>query len=244
MTQENGSPFEAQVENLFVYEEPTYSWPDDAISEDYPYYCTLSTFPFLEPLKAYKDVILSELKKADASTNSNFLWHAWPEEHLQTQGIDEQKWTVIPFCYTIPADTGSTVWLSGITPFFPQTIALLKCIPGLKTALISKLGPNTTLVPHSGWPDVSNHVLRVHFCLQLLEPGSTGLVVADTVQYHQEGEFITFDDSLVHHAFNTSNYHDRIVLILDIARPRAAPQGMAEGRNAAESLASFIKNFH
>ena len=49
----------------------------------------------------------------------------------------------------------------------PQTYDLLRQIPNIRTALFSRLGPQTTLSNHRGWADLSNHVLRIHLPLLL-----------------------------------------------------------------------------
>lgn len=56
-----------------------------------------------------------------------------------------------------------------------------------------------------GWGILANHVLRVH--LPLIVPTINGteccaLVCEKQPQYHKVGDFVVFDDSKMHYAFN------------------------------------------
>lgn len=90
-------------------------------------------------------------------------WFDWPEEALYGSSTD---WKVFPLAYTFPAD-GSvpTRWLDKPCAAMPKTAALLRGIPGIRTALISRLGPGSELEPHQGWAALANHVIRCHFVL-------------------------------------------------------------------------------
>jgi hypothetical protein len=72
-----------------------------------------------------------------------------------------------------------------------------------------------------------------------------GLEVEGQPQFHQQGEFIVFDDSKLHRAFNLSPDEDRVVLIFDILRPKHLPVGRATGGHTDELdlfLAEYIKS--
>ncbi len=54
------------------------------------------------------------------------------------------SWSVIPFLHTFPAyDANASVWIERSTQMFPVTTRLLRSIPNIKTALYSKMKPNT-----------------------------------------------------------------------------------------------------
>jgi hypothetical protein len=56
---------------------------------------------------------------------------------------------VFPFCYTFPGnDPSKTEWVDTSMAQCPLTTAVLKSIPGLRTALFSRLGPHTVLGTH------------------------------------------------------------------------------------------------
>jgi aspartyl/asparaginyl beta-hydroxylase (cupin superfamily) len=130
--------------------------------------------------------------------------------------------------------------------------------PILRTALFSRLDAGSRLGAHTGWEDLANHVLRIH--IPLIVPGNTsmandntsqnadnynmglcGVWVDGCVDTHEEGRIIVFDDSKVHRAFNYSN-GERVVLIIDLARPQGLPIGTATGGHSDE-LDDFISGF-
>ncbi|KAF1792723.1 S-adenosyl-L-methionine-dependent methyltransferase [Phytophthora cactorum] len=88
---------------------------------------------------------------------------------------------------------------------------------------VLQVRPNTTLAAHRGWADLANHVLRVHFPLVVptLPNGDPccAMVVGGETTYHAEREFIVFDDSKLHYAFNHHPDETRLVLIVDFYRP-------------------------
>lgn len=169
-------------------------------------------------------------------------WTPWPEYHFREGG--ESDWRVIPFLHTFPAlDASKSRWIEATCRRCPKTIDVLRRLPRLRTALLSKLGPHTKLSAHTGWEDLANFVLRVH--LTLKTPGAArvcGMWVEGEVRHHVEQELIVFDDSKVHKAFNLHPSEARVVLILDLLRPEGQPKGVAVGGHTPE-LDSFIDLF-
>jgi hypothetical protein len=179
-------------------------------------------------------------------------WTAWPEtshyKSSSSEAVDKSNspypasWTVFPLCHCFPANLVSNrAWIQATTAYVPKTTALLKDILGdaLRTALFSRLDPETTLGAHTGWQDLANHVYRVHIPLVVAEGGLCGTWVDGCIETHQVGRPLCFDDSKVHRAFNYSRY-ERIVLILDLARPEILPIGTASGGHS-EELDKFIE---
>lgn len=256
----------------FPYSPPIVKW---RAGEPAPaFYAWRRVYPFLEPLLEWRDVILAEAMAiggdgaaaslpdggdtaasapdggtaAAAAAAPTPRFFDWPETSLY-DGAGGATWRVLPFCHTFPAnDASKTTWLPTSTAACPQTAALLRRIPGLRTALFSRMGPRTELAPHSGWADLSNHVLRVH--MPLLLPGegggggarACGITVGDAVQHHRMGNFIVFDDSKEHSAFNSHPHDTRYVLIFDLVRPPGLPPGKATGATS-EELQGFIDYF-
>jgi hypothetical protein len=142
--------------------------------------------------------------------------------------------------------------------------------PTLRTALFSQLAPNTVLEPHTGWADLANHVLRLHIPLVVPSTSSSlsscdndnnnhnnnndtmlcGTWVDGCVETHKVGRPLLFDDSKIHRAFNYSSSSSsdttttkpitRIVLIVDLERPKDLPLGTATGGHS-EELDAFIQ---
>ena len=264
----------------FLYSPPLCSW--NAAAPAPAFFAWRRVFPFLEPLLAFRSAILEEAlavgrrsggscaSSSSGSSSSGAAeeasppvssgrWFDWPETTLY-DAAGGASWRVLPFCHTFPAsDASKTTWLAPAAAACPQTAALLRRIPGLRTALFSRMGPGTVLEPHAGWADLSNHVLRVH--MPLLVPGdeeaaaaaaaaggggggarSCGVTVGEEVHFHRTGEFIVFDDSKMHSAFNSHASGERLVLIFDLARPPGLPPGQATGATTDE-LQGFINYF-
>lgn len=195
-------------------------------------------FPAVGALLAAAPAIAAELRAADAAAG----WTAWPETALYVPA-DGQEWTVIPFCYTYPSDDAArTEWVASSSAALPATAAALRAVPGLRTALLSRLGPRTTLAPHQGWAELANHVLRVHVPIALPLAGCSGVTAGGETRAHVAGEALVFDDSRVHSAFNSHHAEARTVLICDLPRPAAAPRGVATG-GATREFESFMAYF-
>jgi len=218
---------------------PTAKWDP---KEDAPrFYDWRTVYPFLDALLPHFDAIREEvLHKATK-------WHAWPEQALY-RAEEGDDWKVFPFVHTFPAtDPSATTWLPKNVSELPRTAALLASIPGLRTALISRFGPGTSLSAHRGWAALANHVLRVHLPLVVptlsasAEP-CCGLACEGQVQYHKERDFLVFDDSKLHMAFNDHPTATRIVLIFDLVRPKNLPVGTAVG-STTDELEAFIEYF-
>lgn len=198
------------------------------------YYDWKVTYPFLS-------ILIDNIHdlKHEASRISG--WVPWPEEHYMQDS--ETDWKVFPFLHTFPAtDEAKMTWVKSTCEYCPKTAALLKKIPNIRTALYSKLGPNTKLSLHTGWADLSNYVLRCHLCLSLPRDGPCGLIVEEEVMCHEIDNILIFDDSKRHRAFNDSTTTDRIVLIVDILRPNDIPLGTAIGGHT-EELDHFVNSF-
>ncbi|RLN92921.1 hypothetical protein BBJ28_00015574 [Nothophytophthora sp. Chile5] len=218
-----------------------YSSDEEIQDDDMPnYYPYQEFFPQLDVLKDNYNVILEEMQAVQQTAT----WPFWPEKHY-SEG--DSEWRVFPFCYTFPAfDASKTKWVPPTCALCPRTVDLLKSLPGIRTALFSKLGPNTTLTAHRGWADLANNILRCH--LPLVVPTSPNgvpccaMVVGGETTFHEEREFIVFDDSKLHYAFNHHPEKTRLVLIVDFYRPDHLPRGRARGGHSDE-LDEFIETF-
>lgn len=126
---------------------------------------------------------------------------AWPEAHLYNHGWDVYGLIV----------AGKPLLENCI--FCPQTTALLQQIPGIENAGFSRLAAGTEIRPHVGY---TKQVLRLH--LGLVTPPDCGLRVGSEVQHWRAGQCLVFDDTVEHEAWNRSSL-DRVVLLVDFARP-------------------------
>ena len=215
--------------------------------------------PYQSIQKIYPDIPIIEslLTPQNLSTiiqeaTSIPQWTAWPEtQHYNNNNEnDEPSWTVFPLCHTFPAnDITKRKFISSTCAHVPRTTDLLKQYLGtaLRTALFSRLDPETTLAPHTGWKDLANHVLRLHIPLVVPSGNYCGTWVDGCVENQCIGKVLCFDDSKVHRAFNYSQ-EERIVLIVDLIRnvegnensQDTIPLGTATGGHSDE-LDAFIQ---
>lgn len=148
--------------------------------------------------------------------NLDEKWIEWPEKYLY-DGKD--NWTIIPLFVFDK--------YSSYVEKLPTLYNFLKNIKGLKIASLSKMKPGTKLIPHQGWGDHSNYVLRCHYGI-IVEKNKCYISVLNNnieeLKYQEENEWLVFDDSKTHYAENMS-CDDRIVLIIDIVRPNYVKVG-------------------
>lgn len=195
-------------------------------------------FPFLASTLLSLPALKAELRARGPSS----MWTAWPETSLYLPE-EGQDWDVIPFCYTFPSnDASKRTWVDSSCAALPEMARALQRIPGLRTALLSRLGPNTNLVPHQGWAEISNHVLRCHIPLELPAAGCSGVTADGETRLHADGDILVFDDSHVHSAHNAHAEEARTVLIVDILRPEGVAPGIAVF-GATRELEAFMQYF-
>ena len=187
---------------------------------------------FPELLQINKPEILNELHH-NLQNNCEKLWLDWPESHLYKNKQIDGNWKIIPFF-------GFGVWASYYCKQFPHLTSFLKSLPNLKIAILSQLGPNTTLEPHYGWGKHSNNVIRCHYGIIL--PNDTKQLYISVqnnyddvpeIQHHKLNDWIAFDDSKLHFAVNNSN-DKRIVLIIDLDRPEFIKTGTSSSEETKE----------
>jgi hypothetical protein len=205
-----------------------------------PYINHKQDYPtLLEPLLQHLETIRNEALSIPQ-------WTAWPEKNHYSShptNPDAPTWTVFPLCHCFPANSvENKKWIHATCTFVPKTTSLLQTLLGdyLRTALFSRLDPETTLEAHTGWEDLANHVYRLHLPLVVPPGGLCGTWVDGVVETHETGRLLCFDDSKIHRAFNYSK-KDRIVLILDMVRPSDLPLGTAIGGHT-EELDGFINS--
>lgn len=173
----------------------------------------------------------------------NKNWINWPEKDLYA---NNGSWEIFPF-YAFGT------WVENNCEQCPKIYNFLKSIDGLKLATLSKLSSGMKLKHHRGWGKHSNHVIRCHY--GLIVPSGCYISVSDEnipplynqskkdkfskypnniryneddekeeIRFHKKFEWMAFDDSKTHYAENMSD-KDRIVLIIDIERPRNIKTG-------------------
>lgn len=167
------------------------------------------------------------------------IWSEWPEKQLYVS--KDKKWNIFPF-------KAFGVIVKDNCNKCPTLAKFINSIPNIKIALLSKLGPGMKLLPHQGWGNHSNNVIRCHFGLDV--PNGCYISVSDNnnlsdqeIKYHKNNEWLCFDDSKIHYAHNPTN-KDRIVLIVDVVRPKNIKRGnstIGDTKELAEII-NYYKN--
>jgi len=180
---------------------------------DQAFYDQIIIYPELSNIKKDFDKIKREI------LNLNEKWIEWPEKYLY-EGKD--NWTIMPLFVFDK--------YSSYVEKLPTLYKFLKNIKGLKIASLSKMKSGTKLIPHQGWGDHSNYVLRCHYGI-IVEKNKCYISVLndniEEIKYQEENEWLVFDDSKTHYAENMSS-DDRIVLIIDVIRPEHVKIGKSK----------------
>jgi beta-hydroxylase len=167
-------------------------------------------FPFLAEIEANWQTIRAELevilKNRDAIP---FMDEVSPD---QARISHSQKWRAF-FLWGLGDE------VAGNTARCPQTAALLRKVPGLRSAWFSILAPFYKIKPHRG---ITKGVVRSHLGL-IVPAGDRCRMWVDEEKFHwHEGKCVVFDDSRRHRVLNSTN-EERVVLLFDFDRPMRWP---------------------
>ena len=127
---------------------------------------------------------------------------------------DDDRWkTVFLYGYGFEAKLG--------VELCPRTAALMREIPGMKTAMISILSPRKHILDHRG---PYKGVLRFHLGLIVPKDApSCRIRVGDDIRHWEEGKSLIFDDTFNHEVWNDTD-ETRVVLFVDVLRPLPEPE--------------------
>jgi hypothetical protein len=117
----------------------------------------------------------------------------------------------------------------------PTTVALLRRVPGMQSALFSIIAPGAYIPPHN---DPAKGVIRYHLALKVPRDRDRCFINVNGQNYHwEEGKGVLFDDVFDHWVLNDTD-EDRVILFVDILRP------LAGGAKALQGLANFANRYH
>ncbi len=115
----------------------------------------------------------------------------------------------------------------------PQLDRLLKTIPGMLSAGISRLSPHTEIKPHYG---DTNLIARCHLGLSIPEGlPNCGLKVKNETREWQNGKWLVFCDAHEHSAWNKTDKF-RYILIVDVV----LPEFVGKKKNIAANVRSLL----
>lgn len=152
-------------------------------------------FPFLDPLRdAWREIRADFVEALPALV-------PWVEAHNHNG-----KWVTAVLHHTFGAD---------IVPEFSGaafTRDLCSRVPGVRTFAFSVLLTGAEVSPHV---DHVPGVLRAH--LGLCIPDNCGLRCGEHTRQWREGEWLVFDENVLHSAWN-KGAADRVILLVDFER--------------------------
>jgi ornithine lipid ester-linked acyl 2-hydroxylase len=132
----------------------------------------------------------------------------------QIEITDDDRWkTFFIYGYGFEAKLG--------VEMCPRTAALMREIPGMKTAMISILSPRKHILDHRG---PYKGVLRYHLGLIVPEDAEACRIrVGEDFRHWEEGRSMIFDDTFNHEVWNDTD-ETRVVLFVDVMRPLPFPE--------------------
>lgn len=222
------------ISKIEIFEEKTAS--DDVPEIKAPfkikgmYFYDNKDFPQLKILNANYRSIRDELVgiiNDELESNSNFF-EPWIEFDLYNES-NPNGWDIAPLMISgeyIEKNCKKAKFLN----------ELIRQIPGLMSASFSLLKPNTHIVPHQGYDEYSEQVLRYHLGL-IIPKGDIGIRVGPEVRTWKEGESFIFDDFMIHEAWNFSS-ENRYVLICDFKQDDRNVK--INDKNFNKSISSYI----
>lgn len=162
------------------------------------------THPLLDDFKKESEKFKEEAEKI----YKNNMLLEWLSKQIYNEG-----WKVLGTRYE-----GKTLLNESILEHCPVLTSFFKKYePYIYSLAYSSLNPGTEIFPH--FDRKSPHdVLRCHLGL-IIPQGDCKLKVNGKEKKWNEGEFLIFDDSFIHEAWNHTN-EKRIVLLIDLHRSK------------------------
>jgi beta-hydroxylase len=171
----------------------------------------LERFPWVEHIEDNWEVIRDELQHMleDRDALPNFQ----DISKDQIEITDDDRWkTYFLYGYGFEAKLGVETC--------PRTAALMREIPGMKTAMFSILSPRKHILDHRG---PYKGVLRYHLGLIVPENAEACRIrVGEDIRHWQAGKSMVFDDTFNHEVWNDTD-GTRVVLFVDVLRPLPSP---------------------
>ena len=190
---------------------------------DQPNFYDKETLPWVKTLESNWEVIRDELTKLAESQPSRLKPYfinkamSFPPRHWKTMGLYFWKYTMHGNCRNCP-----------------ETVRILREIPGLTSCSLSVLEPGANINPHQGDTDA---IYRCHMGLSI--PGNLpdcGFQVGSEIRAWKEAEVFAFCDAQTHTAWNHCQQR-RLIMIVDVIRPEFMSQ---QNKICAHILASSV----
>jgi aspartyl/asparaginyl beta-hydroxylase (cupin superfamily) len=200
--------------------QPWYSYMGGSYHGPLPAFYDANAFEELRGIENQFSVVKSEIETLLSAKNNSL-------EPYFKSSLVTGKWEVLNFYFWGEANEKNCAAC-------PELNRLLKKIPGLLTATVSRLSPQTEIHPHMG---DTNLIARCHFGLVI--PATLpdcGIDVNNEQRSWEEGKWLVFCDAFTHSAWNRT-HEPRFVLIVDVVLPAFIEQK----KNITANVRSLIK---
>ena len=161
-------------------------------------------FGMADILKRHHTVFLEEYRQYAQKREVHNLKDFYK---VKTDLNNDDNWKALPlvlFGYALTENAAQ----------FPETMKILKQLPGCCGVMYSVLLPGKHIPPHQG---IYKGIYRCLYTLQVEKDADCWIRIADQKKYFKEAECIVFDETVEHEVKNASN-SPRIVLYLDLYR--------------------------
>ena len=153
-----------------------------------------------------RDELLALMQARPAQLRPYFINHAmsFPPRQWKTMGLYFWRFTMHANCRRCP-----------------ETMRILKTIPGMTSCSLSILEPGANINPHQGDTDA---ITRCHLGLAI--PAGLpdcGFQVGPDIRAWEPGKALPFCDAQTHTAWNHTQAR-RLIMIVDVIRPEFRPQ--------------------
>jgi beta-hydroxylase len=189
----------------------------------------LERFGWVEHIEQNWEVIREEAEKLLAVQGELANFQDISKDQIEI--TDDDRWkTFFIYGYGFEAKLG--------VEMCPRTAALMREIPGMKTAMISILSPRKHILDHRG---PYKGVLRYHLGLIVPQDAeSCRIRVGEDYRHWEEGSSMIFDDTFNHEVWNDTD-ETRVVLFVDVMRPLPFPESaINEGIVKAIGYSPFV----
>jgi aspartyl/asparaginyl beta-hydroxylase (cupin superfamily) len=212
----------AQKNNSLQDIKPWYSYMGGSYHGPLPSFYDELKWEWLKEAEKLFPVLKSEIETLLSAKNNSL------EPYFNSSlASGKGKWEVLNFYFWGKAEEKNCAAC-------PELDRQLKKIPGLLTAIVSRLAPHTEIHPHVG---DTNMIARCH--LGLIIPAKLpdcGIDVNNEQRSWEEGKWIVFCDAYTHSAWNRTD-QPRFVLIVDVVLPEFAEQT----KEIAANVRSLLK---
>ena len=194
------------------------------------FFLSIDDFPQFKTLEENYQVIKQELFDV-ISKEKDDLFQPWVEKNLY-QESNQDGWDIAPLMI-------GGVRIEDRCKKFPKLIKLIDDIKGVMSISYSLLKPGTHIVPHKGYDDYSEKVLRYHMGI-IVPKGEIGIRVEKEIRTWEEGKSFIFDDYMIHEAWNFTK-EMRLVLIIDFLKEKYCDNKIFNDANFMKATTNYLK---